>query len=120
MSQQLQEVFNSLIENALDAMPDGGTLIVRISPHVELGQPVHRTWVAVELIDTGCGMNAEQLVQIFQPFFTTKTGRDAARDWGWRARWKPYGRTGVKSRWRVSRKKGLEFTVVLPTDGGSR
>ncbi len=34
--QQLQEVFNSLIENALDAMPTGGTLFVRVSPHAEL------------------------------------------------------------------------------------
>jgi len=74
-SQQLHEVFHSLIENALDAMPDGGTLVVRVSPHAPLGQPTHRTWVAVKLIDTGCGMNAAQLVQIFQPFFTTKRAR---------------------------------------------
>src|SRR6185436_12182934 len=73
--QQLQEVFNNLIENALDAMPASGTLTVRTSPHAELEQPNQHTSVKVEFADTGIGMDAEQMAQIFQPFFTTKKAR---------------------------------------------
>jgi signal transduction histidine kinase len=115
--QQLQEVFNSLIENALDAMPAGGTLIVRVTPHVP-NQPDHRPLIAVEFIDTGCGMDAGQLAQIFQPFFTMKkAGRgtglgltialETVRSHG--------GQINVKS----EPGKGSHFTILLPTDGGS-
>ncbi len=117
--QQLQEVFSSLIENALDAMPAGGTLVARISPHPDLEQPDHRTWVAVEFVDTGCGMDAEQLVHIFQPFFTTKKARrgtglglaialETIRAHG--------GHINVES----EPGKGSRFTIVLSTDGGAR
>jgi signal transduction histidine kinase len=118
-AQQLQEVFNNLIENALGAMPAGGTLVVRVSPHATPGQPDHRTLVAVEFVDSGCGMDAEQLAQIFQPFFTTKkAGRgtglglaialETVRAHG--------GQINVES----ELGKGSRFTIVLPTDGGAR
>jgi signal transduction histidine kinase len=118
-SQQLQEVFNNLIENALGAMPAGGTLVVRVSPYTALGQSDHRRLVAVEFTDTGCGMNAEQLSQIFQPFFTTKkAGRgtglglaislETVRAHG--------GQINVES----EPGKGSRFTIILPYEGGAR
>jgi signal transduction histidine kinase len=117
--QQLQEVFNSLIENALDAMPAGGTLVVRVSPEVALSQPDHRTWVAVELIDTGCGMNAAQLVQIFQPFFTTKrAGRGTGL--GLASALETVRAHGGEIKVDSEPEKGSRFTIVLPTDGGAR
>lgn len=117
--QQLQEVFNSLIENALDAMPAGGTLVVRVSPHVKLGQPNHRTWVAVEFIDTGCGMNAAQLEQIFQPFFTTKrAGRGTGL--GLASALETVRAHGGEISVESEPGKGSRFTIVLPTDGGLR
>ncbi|MGH7233792.1 MAG: sensor histidine kinase [Nitrospiraceae bacterium] len=68
--QQIQEVFCNLIDNALDAMPQGGTLSVRSQiipqPAVGTGQCV------VEIADTGPGIADELKEQIFQPFFTTK------------------------------------------------
>ena len=116
-SHQLQEVFHSLIENALDAMPAGGTLVVRVSPEVVLSQPNHRTWVAVELIDTGCGMNAAQLVQIFQPFFTTKrAGRGTGL--GLASALETVRAHGGDITVESELKKGSRFTIVLPTDGG--
>ena len=118
-AQQLQEVFNSLIENALDAMPDGGALVIRISPHAELGQPDHRTSVAVDLIDTGCGMNDAQLVQIFQPFFTTKrAGRGTGL--GLASALETVRAHGGDITVESELKKGSRFTIVLPTDGGAR
>jgi two-component system NtrC family sensor kinase len=116
--QQLQEVFNNLIENALDAMPAGGTLVTRISPHAELEQPDHRTWVQVEFADTGCGMEPEQMAQIFQPFFTTKKARRGT-GLGLAIALETVRAHGGQIKVDSNPGKGSRFTIVLPTDGGS-
>lgn len=62
---QMQQVFLNLAINALDAMPDGGTLSFR-SFHDDNS-------VIVDISDTGHGLDEEVRDKIFQPFFTTKT-----------------------------------------------
>jgi two-component system, NtrC family, sensor kinase len=73
--QHIQEAVNHLIENALQAMPTGGSLCLRtmaIEP-VAVGRGMHRSGsVAIEIVDTGHGIKPDHLAQIFQPFFTTK------------------------------------------------
>ena len=64
---QLQQVFINLINNSLDAMPEGGAL--SISTRREIDGHL------VELADTGEGIGAEQVELIFDPLFTTKPGR---------------------------------------------
>ncbi|MGH7169610.1 MAG: two-component system sensor histidine kinase NtrB [Gemmataceae bacterium] len=64
--QTLQQVILNLMTNALQAMPDGGTLLCRTRrlegpPHIEL-------WIA----DTGPGIAAEELPHLFEPFHTTR------------------------------------------------
>ena len=71
-AQQLQEVFCNLIENALDVMPDGGTLTFRSYELAPAGSDEHGRRIAVEISDTGPGIPPESRDQIFQPFFTTK------------------------------------------------
>ncbi len=61
---QLQQVFLNLALNALDAMPDGGTL--RITVESRRGRIVTR------IEDSGCGISPEVGRRIFEPFFTTK------------------------------------------------
>jgi two-component system NtrC family sensor kinase len=63
---QLPNVFINLMENAADAMPDGGTLTVE----AELAPDRHS--VIVHITDTGCGIPPEHISQLFSPFFTTK------------------------------------------------
>ena len=61
---RLQQVFINLINNALDAMPDGGNLRVRTM--------VEATQVTVEFADTGTGMSDDVRAHIFDPLYTTK------------------------------------------------
>ncbi|HHX65465.1 MAG TPA: GAF domain-containing protein [Chloroflexi bacterium] len=61
---QLQQVFINLIVNAVQAMPEGGTLTVSTR-----STEYH---VIAEVADTGVGMSEEDLERLFQPFFTTK------------------------------------------------
>ena len=55
----------NLILNAVQAMPDGGTLTVRTG--ADENSP------RVEITDTGPGMTGEQLEHVFEPFYTTKS-----------------------------------------------
>ena len=61
---QLQQAVIALATNAIDAMPDGGTLSLRAT-HVG-------SRVLVEVKDTGIGISPENMTKIFDPFFTTK------------------------------------------------
>ena len=63
-SGDLFQVFCNLIKNAVDAMPQGGTLSIRTT--IADGR-IHATF-----IDTGTGMTPEVMEKIFEPFYTTK------------------------------------------------
>jgi two-component system NtrC family sensor kinase len=68
---QLAQVFRSLIQNAIDAMPRGGTLTIRSQLVEEQAGPHTTDVIMVEVSDTGHGIPAEHLSQVFEPFFTT-------------------------------------------------
>jgi signal transduction histidine kinase/HAMP domain-containing protein len=61
----------NLIENALQAMPEGGALAV--SAHAADG-PSGEARVAIEVRDTGCGIAEALLPRLFEPYFSTKSG----------------------------------------------
>lgn len=67
---QLQELFLSLITNAIEAMETGGTLRVTTEmAQSEEGGPVIRVIVS----DTGPGIPPDRLAKVFEPFFTTRS-----------------------------------------------
>ncbi|WP_435020839.1 sensor histidine kinase [Tundrisphaera sp. TA3] len=69
---QIQQVLLNLVINARQAMPDGGTVRVRV------GQDPSGKLAEVSVSDTGKGIAPADLRRIFEPFFTTKTGPDAS------------------------------------------
>ena len=69
---QLQEAFNNLIDNAIDAMPGGGRLSVSAWPQNGSGAVDNESGLLIEIHDTGSGIPRDIIQSIFQPFFTTK------------------------------------------------
>ncbi len=61
----LEQLLSGVVANAVQAMPDGGTITVT-------AKPANPTTLLVEITDTGCGMTGEQLRRAFQPFVTSK------------------------------------------------
>ncbi len=76
---QIEQVIMNLVVNSKDAMPEGGTLVIRTA-NAELGEEcVHEhpyvkpgRYVMMEVSDTGCGMDKETQAHVFEPFYTTK------------------------------------------------
>jgi len=61
---QLSQVFVNLILNAMDAMPDGGTLTIK--------SMTKGNNMIIRFEDTGMGVPKEDITKVFEPFYTTK------------------------------------------------
>jgi len=82
---QIQQVILNLIFNAVDAMEEGGRLLISAAPYKAGGEgyarlhPSHSlksgrpAYTEVTIQDSGLGIKAEDLENIFDPFFTTKS-----------------------------------------------
>ncbi|MFQ5825428.1 MAG: sensor histidine kinase, partial [bacterium] len=66
--QQIQQVFMNVLGNALDALPQGGELMIRTS----LKAKNEKEFIQIEFIDNGMGIKEEDLEKVFEPFYTTK------------------------------------------------
>jgi len=65
---QVQQVIVNLCNNAIDAMPGSGKLIVRTL----MANIAHKDYVEIQIQDNGTGIPKELQTKIFEPFFTTK------------------------------------------------
>lgn len=104
---QIEQVLLNLVQNAIQAMPDGGTLRLHLSQSSEA--------IAIAVQDSGVGIPAKNLSRIFDPFFTTKppgegTGLGLSVSYGIVAC--HAGQIDVESE--VG--KGTTFTILLPTN----
>jgi len=75
---ELREALINLVFNAVDAMPDGGSLTLRarvLAPISDKASDINSRNVAVEVIDSGVGMDEQTRAKCFEPFFTTKGER---------------------------------------------
>ncbi len=76
---QLFQAFMNLILNAKDSMPDGGKILIttedRISPADDLQQHSDLQdgqYILIRFIDEGSGLSEEDLLRLFEPFYTSK------------------------------------------------
>ncbi len=104
-SGQIQQAVIALATNAVDAMPEGGTLTFRAFPQSNR--------IIIEVEDTGFGIAPEDMSKIFEPFFTTKevgkgTGLGLAVCYGIIT--EHGGRLAVRS----NVGKGTTFSIYLP------
>jgi PAS domain S-box-containing protein len=68
---EVRQAFSNLISNAVDAMPSGGSLVIRASRSHEWYNS-NLPGVRVTILDTGAGIEPRHRKNLFQPFFTTK------------------------------------------------
>jgi len=67
VSDQITQVGLNIVINAVDAMPSGGDL------QLETMLSEDKEWVLISFHDTGPGMSSEQIANLFEPFYTTKS-----------------------------------------------
>jgi PAS domain S-box-containing protein len=113
---EIRQAFSNVITNAIDAMPEGGTLALRATKSHDWSNSQHHG-VRITFLDTGSGIEAKHRKNIFQPFFTTKT--DVGTGLGlWITRGileKHRGSIRMKSRTRQN-DHGTTFSIFLPSE----
>ena len=67
----LKQVFLNLTLNAMQALPDGGSISIEVRRYSDSEEP-HGNWVEISFRDNGIGIDGELLNKIFNPFYTTK------------------------------------------------
>ena len=107
---QLQSAILNVASNARDAMPTGGVLTVRTAN--ALGED-GENMMAIEIGDTGSGMDADTADRVFEPFFTTKgtgkgTGLGLSQVYGFASQ------SGGDVRVESEPGKGTRITLLLP------
>ena len=103
-AETLQAALVNLVKNALEAMPDGGQLIARTR--------LTRTGVALDLIDTGCGMDERTAVKMFEAFYSTKSGGSGL---GLPTAQKIIEAHGGRISVHSEKGRGTQFTLEFPT-----
>lgn len=103
---QMEQVFVNILINAVQATPENGFITVKSS---WLSDP---RVVRIHFTDTGCGISAENLPKVFEPFFSTKekgTGLGLAVSYG------IVKCHGANIRVSSAEGTGAEFTIDLPS-----
>jgi PAS domain S-box-containing protein len=113
---QIEQVFFNIILNAIQAMPQGGSLIIRVSQTIareKREDSVKDEYLKIEVADTGTGIAQDKRSKVFDPFFSTKEvgkGSGLGLTVSYELVKKHGGWIDVKSR--VG--EGSVFTVYLP------
>ncbi|MCU0590648.1 MAG: ATP-binding protein [Desulfobacterales bacterium] len=108
---RLQEIFLNLFNNAFAAMEDGGRLAISV-------RQAGTDFIAATVSDTGCGISESDLKRIFEPFFSTKTGKGGT-GLGLSITYGLIQELDGSVSVRSEVGKGTEFTIRLPVNAKS-
>lgn len=115
---QINQAFNNIIINAVQAMPGGGRLTVKAENAVLSGTNTlglaPGKYVRLVFSDEGCGIPDEEQKQIFDPYFTTKSGGTGL---GLSSVYSIITRHGGHISVNSGAGKGATFTIHLPSTG---
>jgi PAS domain S-box-containing protein len=107
---QLGQIFGNIILNAIQAMPEGGRLVIK-------SEITYPNWIAVSFSDTGLGIPGDTLERLFEPLFTTKAKGIGLGLAIVKTLVKGHGGT-IEVQSEIG--KGSTFTVKLPIGGGEK
>ncbi len=112
-SRSLEQVFINLILNAIQAMPDGGKLMIRSNMIIRKTiENIYVEYAMITLEDSGIGIPDENIRKLFNPFFTTKdTGTGLGLSITHRIIQEHNGLLEVESK--IG--KGTKFAISIPT-----
>ncbi|HWB33456.1 MAG TPA: PAS domain S-box protein [Acidobacteriaceae bacterium] len=107
---ELRQIFTNLIVNSIDAMPSGGEV------HISVSRVDNASIACVTVADNGPGIPATVQEHIFEPFFSTKTGKGTGLGlWISQGIVRKYGGSiRVRSWFDPVRRTGTAFRVCLP------
>ena len=113
--QELQRVVINLLSNAIQAMPQGGILLLRSQDQRD---EQGRAGVVLEVCDSGAGLSEEVRQQLFRPFFTTKTEGNGLGLWISVSLVERYGGSirGANRHERGDETLGALFSLWLPSE----
>jgi PAS domain S-box-containing protein len=115
---QIEQVVVNLTSNACDAMPGGGVIIIQTAnrPSADASETAATQpgdWVELSVADRGCGMSADLVTRIFEPFFSTKP-KDQALGLGLSIVHGIVADAGGRVLVDSDEGRGARFTVLLP------
>jgi PAS domain S-box-containing protein len=113
---EVRQVFVNLIANAVESMPDGGRLTVKVRPGTDWRTGA--SGVRITIADTGHGMSRETRRHMYQAFFTTKGSAGSGLGLWVTANIvrKHQGSIRVRSQ-RLANSGGTAFTLIFPLSG---
>lgn len=118
---QLRQVFNNLIINAVQSMPNGGTIIVKAENYIAADADFYALspcdYVVITIEDQGSGISEESKDMIFDPYFTTK---EFGSGLGLVTSYAIINKHGGQIWFESEVNKGTTFFIYLPANIGSK
>lgn len=120
MPNEAQQIFANLVSNAIDAMPRGGRLVIRLRPSYDW-RDRKTAGMRITVSDTGLGMDRPTMRRVFEPFFTTKSETGTGLGM-WVVAQLVDRHHGSVSTWSTQRsgRAGTTFSVFLPFNPNGR